>query len=180
MSTPDSLLLEQELLSGLKANNQLAFSKLYDRYGAILLGIIMKIVFDKTEAVSLLETTFTTIRLRIDQFRPGKQPLFLWLLQIARSTALEALNEHGRAKTVPLQLTKTGEIINPAWQKSSPNLSGDRLTNLVDSQSKALLDSILFENCTPEEAANSIGIPVELARQKLRVALQQLRTTPKA
>lgn len=179
MSTPDSLLQEQELLGGLKANNQLAFSTLYDQYAALLLGVITKIVSDKTEAIELLEATFTTIRLQVDQFRPGKQPLFLWLLQIARGIALEALKERRQLKASVLQMTDTGKVIAPVWQKSVAGSPGTLPVDSIDFQSKALLDSILFKNCTPEEAATSIGLPVEQARQQLRLALQQLRSTPR-
>ena len=175
MNRPPASFLELELVSNLKANNQLAFSKLYDQYAAILLGVITKIITDKTEAIELLETTFRRIRLQLDQFRPDKQPLFLWLLHIARTTALDALKERQQVKTVVLQLAETGKVIAPVWEKSVSGSPG----NSTDCQSKALLDSILFKNCTPEEAASSLGIPVEQTRQQLRLALQQLRTTPR-
>lgn len=177
MNRPPVSFLEPELVSSLKANNQLAFAKLYDQYAALLLGVITKIVPDKTEAIELLEKTFTTIRLQLDQFRFAKQPLFLWLLKIARSTALEALKERQRIKTLPFQLTETGKVISPVWQKDVSTSSTESRTDSINSQQKAFLDSILFKNCTPEEAAASAGIPAELARQQLRIVVQQLRAT---
>ncbi|GAB4011813.1 hypothetical protein GCM10028808_26310 [Spirosoma migulaei] len=180
MNRPPASFLELELVSNLKANNQLAFSKLYDQYAAILLGVITKIITDKTEAVVLLETTFRRIRLQLDQFRPDKQPLFLWLLQIARTTALDALKERQQVKAVVLQLAESGKVVSPVWQKTTSTSSIDNHTDSVDPQLKALLDAILFKNCTPEEAASSLGLPVETVRQQLRIAMQQLRTISKA
>lgn len=175
MNTPNSALEEQELLGGLKANNQLAFSTLYDRYAAILLGIITKIISDKTEAITLLETTFTRIREQIDEFRPGKQPLFLWLFQIARTTAQEALKERQKAKAVSIQLTGDGKVIRPDWTQNRSKAGIEP----AEPQWKTFIEAILFKNCTPEEAATSVGLPVETVRQQLRFAMQQLRNTPK-
>ena len=174
MNRSPAPLSEPELVSGLKANDQLAFSKLYDQYAALLLGVITKIVSDKTEAIALLQTTFATIRLQIDQYQFQKQPLFVWLLQIARSTAVAALKERRQIKVPVFQLTKTGEVDSLDGQKSIATAPMG-MQKLADLQLKTLLDSILFKNCTPEEAAASLGIPAELARQQVRLAMQQLR-----
>ena len=40
MTRPDSLLPGQELVSRLNEKDQLTFSKLYDRYAPVLLGVI--------------------------------------------------------------------------------------------------------------------------------------------
>ena len=106
---------------------------------------------------------------------PKYQPLFVWLLQITRRTATDALKERKRGTGTELQLTESGKVISPNWQKSVPAPPVVVLTNSANAQQKELLDSVLFKNCTPEEAALSVGIPIEQARQQLRLAMQQLR-----
>ncbi len=112
----------------------------------------------------MLEDAFTAIHAQLDKFQPGKQSLFTWLLHITRTTAIDALRK--RRQTLPgnLKLAKTGEVIQ-LTEHITP----------ADAQQTALLDAVLFKNCTPQEAALSLGIPVEQAQQQLRLAVQNLR-----
>lgn len=168
---------EKDLSAGLKAQNPPAFLALYDQYASVLLGVITKIIHDENEAAKLLETTFIKVHSQIDEFQPEKQPLFVWLLKIARCTALDALKQRKIIKPSAFQLTSSGKVIVANSQNNSKAILVDTPTQDANFQLNELLDKVLFENCTPEEAANSLGIPVELARQQLRVAMQQLRTS---
>ncbi len=168
---------EPELPDGHGAADQLDFSILYDRYAPVLLGVIMKIISDKTEALAILETTFTKVLSEIGMFNADKQPVFVWLLTIARSAASDALNARKQVLIPVFQLTTSGNVI------TSPTSVVSLVTgfgaNSPSGQLKELLDSVLFKNCTPEEAATSVGIPVDMARRQLRLAMQQLRTLHK-
>ncbi|GAB2564594.1 RNA polymerase sigma factor [Spirosoma areae] len=167
---------DSELLSGLKADNHVAFAALYDQYAAVLLGYITKIVSDKTQAVVLLETTFRKVRSQIDQYQPDKQPLFTWLLTIARCIAIDSLEKGGPLSAPVFQFTTTGKVVSSTLQTYRATPPPTTSTDVTDkARLKELLDAVLFNNCTPEEAATSIGLPVETARQQLRTAMQQLR-----
>lgn len=160
-------------LADLKANNASAFAALYDQYASILLGVITKIIHDEQEALSLLETTFKKVRTRIKEFQPGKQPLFVWLLIIARCTAIDALMSRKAVKASTLRVTTSGRVVLSSSQQTNTPVHPS------DLQRKALVDAVLFKNCTPEEAAVSLDIPTEIARQQLRLAMQQFRTSLK-
>ncbi|MFD2932664.1 RNA polymerase sigma factor [Spirosoma flavum] len=168
---------EPELSGVHDGMSQLDFFTLYDKYAPALLGVITKIISDEAEAAVLLETTFTKIHSEINKPRSEQQPLFSWLITTARCTALNALKER-RQLTPVLQLTETGKVVPlPA---SDTDVSTGFSKDSTDPRLKKLLNFVLFDNCTPEEAAVSIGMPVETARQQLRLAMQQLRTRPKA
>jgi DNA-directed RNA polymerase specialized sigma24 family protein len=145
----------------------------YDRYAPLLLGVIMKIVMDKDEAISLLEQTFVKIHSDIAQFQAGKQPLFTWLLSIARCKALEALKERKQVPVTMLTMTTTGKVVPLSMNTTAVP------ANSPDARLKELLDSVLYKNCTPEEAAAAVGLPVETARQQLRLAMQLMRSQVK-
>lgn len=155
--------------------NGLLFSRLYDQYASVMLGVISKMVTDKAEAAVILEQSFITISQQISKLKTGKQPMFVYLLGIARRTASGALAIRKQRSVASLQLTETGKLITPAWQTSSSISMGEVPINTADVQQNKFLNDVLFYNCTPEEAAASAGIPVEQARQQLRLAVQQLR-----
>ena len=155
--------------SGSVAIDQVTFSRIYDQYASALLGVITTIMRDEDEAIRLLEVTFEQVRSRYGQFRPEQQPLFVWLLSIARSTASAALE----AKKSP---DKSGLSI-----QQFVSISNEPAASVTDTQNPApmneLINAVLFRNCTPEEAVLAMGMPVEMARQQLRLAMQQLRTS---
>ncbi len=180
MKRPDSSLREKELLDHLKTKSQLAFSELYDQYASLLLGVITQIVRDEAEAVTLLEETFIRVRSEIDQFNPEKQPLFIWLLQIARSTALAALKKRKLTNSSAPPLTVAhGQVISPVSLTNPSNESAGVPVQSMDFRLNKLVEAVFFKNCTPEEAATSLDIPVELARQQLRLAIQRVRASQK-
>lgn len=157
--------------AGSVIEDQAHFSSLYDQYATKLLGIISAIVNDRAEAFRLLEITFTTVRSQLEQPRPAGQPVFVWLLSVARSTALEA-KENARLSTqLAPMLNSGGKVI-----AARTNTSGIKESRSASFTGKDLIDAVLFENCTPDEAVTKLGLPKETARQQLRLAMQQLRT----
>ena len=158
------LLPTQETTGDEKVTEQAIFSELYDRYAPVLLGVITKVVPDKATSVLALENTFSTIHAQVDQFPSSGRPLFTWLLTIARHTAIEVLKTKQSGTPATLKLSETGRVSLPT----------NHTLPVADKQT-AMLDSVLFKNCTPEEAALSLNIPAEQARQQLRLAIQKLR-----
>lgn len=155
--------------------NKLAFYRFYDQYAAVMLGIITKMVSDKAEAAVILEQSFVTISQQLSRLKTGKQPMFVYMLGIARRTASEALAIRKQRRFSSLQLTETGKVTTPVWQTNRSGSPEEFSKNAVDAQSAKFLNDVLFHNCTPEEAAASAGISVAQARQQLRVAVQQIR-----
>ncbi|AKD58314.1 hypothetical protein SD10_03950 [Spirosoma radiotolerans] len=164
---------ELDLPSGQNPINKFTFHGLYDRYAPALFGVITKTVPNEDEAVALLEKTFETVHVELSKFKPGKQPVFAWLLTITRKIIAEALQSRNKVPSHVFQLTSTGKVM-PSTSSIAPVNSFS--TTSTHTQLKELLDSVLFKKCTPEEAAQTIGIPIETARQQLRLAMQQLRS----
>ena len=173
MSRPTSLRQESESPGRPEPQSRVDFSTLYDRYAPALLGVITRLISDEAGAVEVLEATFLKVRSELDTHWPEQRLLFPWLLTIARNTAMEALNRRKQLTAPVFQLTATGKVVALSGNVSAApvNFKAD----LTDPKLKELLDFVLFKNCTPEEAAASVGLPVETARQQLRLAMQQLR-----
>lgn len=162
-------------MNELPSNAASAFSALYDRYASVILGVIKRIVEDEQDAIRLLEVTFVKGRSQISEFQPARQPLFTRLLTIARHTALDALKARKAVHSPVVQLTSSGKVFIPDQNNTTSKSCAS--TRPVDFRLKELLDTVLFKNCTPEEASATLGLPVDLARQQLRLAVQQLRAS---
>ncbi|GAB3800976.1 hypothetical protein GCM10028819_27320 [Spirosoma humi] len=162
-----------DLPRGQNAINKVDFHALYDRYAPALFGVITKSILNKDEAAALLEKIFVAVGAEIGLFEPEKQPVFAWLLTITRNAITDALQMRNRVPYPAFQVTTTGQVTLPAHQPA-PAVHFD--THPTNSQLKELLDAVLFKKCTPEEAARTMGLPTETARQQLRLAMQQLRS----
>jgi DNA-directed RNA polymerase specialized sigma24 family protein len=164
---------ELDLPSGQTTINNLNFNTLYDQYAPALFGVITKTVLNEGEAAALLEKIFITVHAELSTFRPGKQSVFTWLLTLTRKTIADALQARNKVPSPAFLLTSTGNVtLSP--NRTAP--AGSFCTDPTDTQLKELLDAVLFKKCTPEEAAHTIGLPVETARQQLRLAMQQIRS----
>jgi RNA polymerase sigma factor (sigma-70 family) len=85
-------LLENTLVSLLKANNKGAFEYLYDHYSASLFGIVCKIVKDEEKANDVMQEAFLKIWRNIAAYEESKGTLFTWMLNVTRNTAIDALH----------------------------------------------------------------------------------------
>lgn len=173
MTHPDSSHRESSS-PGSAAIDQVAFSRIYDQYAPALLGVITAMVRDEAEAIRLLEITFVKIGAQFGQSRPESQPLFVWLLSIARSVASETTESARTTGPAIFQLTGTGQMDTVVINKPTAPVAG---TQPALSPRNELLDAVLYKNCTPEEAVSAVGLPVASARQQFRLAMQQLRAS---
>lgn len=177
MKRSDFLHSEPSAPSKPVAIDQATFAQLYDRYAPTLLGVISAIVYDEKEAVRVLSSTFTQIRMEFGKPRPENQPLFVWLLSIARTKALEAQkNQTPSAPPIPQRIVPENIVLglSPSHKGRSTVVAGRKP---VASPANELVSAVLIRNCTPEEAAVSMGLPMDTARQQLRQAMQEFRVT---
>jgi RNA polymerase sigma factor (sigma-70 family) len=85
-----------DFLNALKERSRIAFNDLYDRYAPTLFGIIIEIVGNQPQAEAILRDTFVTIWKNIHLYDPDKGRFFLWLVHIARTTALDYLHHQSK------------------------------------------------------------------------------------
>lgn len=157
---------EADLIGALRIGQPGAFAALYDQYAPVLLGIITKITGDEQRAESVLARAFTVVCSEIEQC-PANQPLFLWLFDIARQTATKALDTGSKINSSVVQLTAFGKVVTGTGRAT--------LVQAPTDTEQRLLNAVLFERCTPQEASQVAGLPTEQARQHLRQAFLKLR-----
>lgn len=170
---------EDELITALKDRSQRAYSVLYDTYAPSLLGVINRIVKDTNKAEDLLQETFVTVWSTIDSYNANRERLFIWLLNIARSTALNFLRtQQSPPSTYSKPLPDT--VVYPE-QKSTirPGSidSENQRTNIIglDPNLRQMIDLIYFEGYTQQKVADNLNMPLGMVKTSTRTALQQLK-----
>ena len=76
----------------MQAQDQRAFSLLYDNYSAALYGVILKIVRTEEIAADVMQDSFVKIWKNIENYNRIKGTLFTWMLNVARNTAIDQIH----------------------------------------------------------------------------------------
>ena len=82
-----------QLITLIEERNQQSMDYFYDNYSPALYGIIFRITNNKLLAEECLIATFVKAWNEIASFRHSGKSLFPWLLNIARQTAFEAIEQ---------------------------------------------------------------------------------------
>ncbi|GAB3901350.1 sigma-70 family RNA polymerase sigma factor [Larkinella knui] len=168
---------ETDLIEGLKSHSRIAFSQLYDRYAATLLGVITKIVKNETEAEDLLQDTFVKVWKNIHRHDPNKGRLFTWLLNVTRNTALDYLRSRNKAPHV--ELPQDGYLIGMHATFNTVGYIGfsDVVNTTLDPRHWQIIELIYFKGYTQQETAEQLNLPLGTVKTWTRIALIQLRQT---
>lgn len=169
---------ESNLVVSLQAGDEQAFETLYDRYAAMMLGVICRIVKDREDAENLLQDCFVKIWKNIGTYNPDKGRLATWLINIARNTAIDFTrsryfsqkkkNQAEDSFVLPLSdnRTTTTPIETIGLQQ--------QLQNLPDSYKK-VIEWMYFEGYTQQEIADKFNIPLGTVKTRARLAILALR-----
>jgi RNA polymerase sigma factor (sigma-70 family) len=174
--TPAITYTEAELLLGLQAHDEQAFSFLYDRYSKALFGIILQVVPQQELAEDILQEVFVKIWQNINSYDETKGRLYTWMLNIARNQAIDRTRSkdfNNRMKTT--ELSENVYNSSQAIEAKVDDVGLQKtLSNLPD-ESRKLLDLAYYQGHTQEEIAKMLNIPLGTVKTRLRATIIQLR-----
>ncbi len=173
---PDSALIEKMM-----AGDESALSTLYDRYSAMLFGMLTRILQDRHAAEEVLQDLFMQLWRNAGQFDASRGSLPAWLLVIARNRAISRLRG---ARSRELLEENEGDYANTfaSDQNVEDDASRAELARRVSAALGALpaeqrqaLELAYFDGMTQSEIAARTGCPLGTVKTRVRTAMQSLR-----
>ena len=171
---PRQAYTEPELVLSLKQGQHQALAQLYDKYSAVLLGLITRIVQDQETAEEALRETFLRIWSESDTFDPTASKLLTWMLSIARNCALDMKNRKqdqnfaeanaGTGQSNDLTATTAGQ----------PGTANDGIRS-KEPKECGLLDLLYLQGYNCAEAAAKLRVTEPSIGKSLRMAIFKLR-----
>jgi RNA polymerase sigma-70 factor (ECF subfamily) len=167
------------LLSAIAARDEVALAQLYDRYRAILFGLLMRILNNREEAEDVLQEVFLQVWRKAEDFDENRGRPFTWLVTLARSRGIDRLRTlAARERVAEAGAREPSEEISDAatdaFKSEQRGLVSDALAKLPDEQKRPIMLAY-FEGLTQSEIATNLGAPLGTVKTRMRTGMIRLR-----
>ncbi len=159
---------------------------LYDRHAAMVMGLALAIVRDRTDAESVVLDTFTQVWRSAARYDPTRGSVVSWLVVLTRSRALDLVRSTGRrARLTPVSVDDAPAAALVASDGSSnPSLAVEAserqvkvaaaLAELPDAQRSAI-ELAFFDGLSHSEIADRLAEPLGTVKTRIRLGMTKLR-----
>lgn len=184
MTTPTPDTDYQALLAACARGERSALHRLYEREGARLLGVVMRIVRDHALAEDIVHDALINIWLRADSFDPIRGSARGWIYSVARHLALNAVRNRGRelgmdeATAAALDARRSFEHWRQRQDAATWEEDGGRIEHCLEQLEPERRSCILHayvDGCTHHEIAGRMGAPLGTVKAWIRRSLAALR-----
>ena len=170
---------DTELLHAIARGDELALASLYDRYAAILLGLLLRILRSRPEAEDVLQEVFMQVWRRAGDFDEARGRGFTWLVTLARSRAIDRLRSidaRARAAQAAQHETQeeTADASDDVFNSERRTVVLAALARLPEEQRRALLLAY-YDGLTQSEIAARLNQPLGTVKTRMRSGLMKLR-----
>jgi RNA polymerase sigma-70 factor (ECF subfamily) len=170
---------DNELIARVARQEQSAFVALYDRYSSRVYTLILHMVNDRMLAEEILQETFLRVWRRAGQFDPQRGSLPIWLLTVARRTALERLRFESRRPALA-----DGEEPSPFLESlPEPETTSEEArwrslylaVQALPEEQRKVIELAYYQGLSQSEIAEELGIPLGTVKTRLRTGMLHLR-----
>lgn len=169
------------LIRRVAGGDRQAFADLYDRYAALAFGLIRRVVFQPAEAEEVLQEVFWQVWLDAGSYDPGRGSPEAWLLNRARSRAIDRLRANRRrgetfVAPVDEETTRAPDAAgsNPGAVAEGRTLAASALA-LLPVRERQVIELAFYEGLTQSEIARRLGEPLGTVKTRTRTGLTRLR-----
>lgn len=165
------------LIERIVARDEHAVAELYDRHCRLLLGLILRILRDRSEAEEVLQEVFVLVWTRAETYNVSIGPPAAWLVRIARNRAIDRL----RANSVRLRAVESAPAPaaadNPELRASvsEQQRAVARALDSLPPDQRVLIEQAYFLGLTQSELAARFKLPLGTVKTRIRTGMLALR-----
>jgi RNA polymerase sigma-70 factor, ECF subfamily len=162
-------------MAAVRAGNQEAMGRLYDRYSAVVYAVALRVLGDAAAAEDVLQEIFLQLWRNPSAFDASRGNLAPWLAVIARNRALDTL----RKRKPQAEIDETTVSVEPDLAANADRM---RVAEKVRSTLKQMpaaqrsaLEMAYFEGYSHSEISQKTGEPLGTIKTRIRSGLIMLR-----
>jgi RNA polymerase sigma-70 factor, ECF subfamily len=168
------------LVQSVAAGDQLALHALYERTHRVVFTLAMRITSNRETAEELTLDVFHDVWRRASSYDAANGTVLGWIMNQARSRALDRLRFEKRKKRVdppggdPLTETQTGDCLAALEFREQSRALRGALAALTPDEQQAI-ESAFFSELTHAEVAARLNQPLGTVKTRIRSGLHKLR-----
>ncbi len=170
---------DTKLVAKVAEGDERAFLAIYDRYASRVHALTLRILGEPMLAEEATQDTFLKLWSRARLYLMERGSLLVWLLTIARRTALDRLRLEGRRPTL-----SNSEDPDGVWQSLA---NEDSLTpearwrsmffsvQSLPEEQRHVIVLAYYQGLSQSEIAETLGWPLGTVKSRMRAAMETLR-----
>lgn len=170
---------DTDLMARVARGDERAFLMLYDRHAGRVHALTLRILSDPMLAEEATQDAFLKLWSRARLFLNERGSLLLWLLTIARRTALDRLRLEGRRPILsdsndPDDLWQTIPDVNSVPEESRWR-SLHFAVQALQPDHRQVIELAYYDGLSQSEIAEVLSWPLGTVKTRMRAAMEQLR-----
>ena len=170
---------EFSLIQRVAEGDQQAFLTLYDHYAPRVHALTLRILGNEMMAEEATQDTFLKLWGRARLYLAERGSFMVWLLTIARRTALDRLRMEARRPL--LSDSKDPETIWPLLSDKDQNSEETRWQSLyfmlrdLPEEQRQVIELAYYQNMSQSEISAELGWPLGTVKTRMRTGMEALR-----
>jgi RNA polymerase sigma-70 factor (ECF subfamily) len=168
--------IDPQLLAGLKNGDESAVEQLYAEFGGTVFGFLMRALRDRGAAEDVQQQVFLEVWKRGPSYDPARAGLLTWIMQIARSRAIDFQRKRipdpvDIDETSPTDATTADEFtdaMHDQWHIA-------HLLKQLPHEESQLLRARFYDGKSQSEIAAETGIALGTVKMRMIQGLKRLR-----
>lgn len=177
--------LDIQLIAAMAQGDERAASTLYDRHGAVMYGLALRMVGESADAEEVVLDAFAQAWRDAARYDTSRASVAGWLTTITRSRALDLIRARGRrAKMTDAAGTTLDEPAAMGSGFAAPDVQVQETERSVAVKSaldelpvpqRQAIELAFFEGLTHHEVAERLSEPLGTVKTRIRLGMQKLR-----
>ena len=169
-----------KLLRAIAGGDQLALHSLFEQTQRIVFTLIARITMNRETAEEVTLDVFYDVWRKASTYDPANGSVVGWVMNQARSRAIDRLRFDQRKKrvnTYPHSLGPTTDVVDPQQAclfEEQSRLLQDSLEVLTPEERRAI-ETAFFSELTYEQTARNLNQPLGTVKTRIRSGLEKLR-----
>src|SRR5262245_23043459 len=161
--------------------DQVALASLYDRTSARVFGLVLRVLRDQPAAEEIVLDVYMQAYRQASSYDAVRGRAMAWLLNFARSRAVDRMRAEGRQRRYLAPLDETAPAVSPDPDPGESTAAAE-LARLVQAaldtlhpEQRRVLEVAYYSGLSQSEIALALGLPLGTVKTRTRSAIMALR-----